>query len=108
MGNLTRDPESKELSGGTHVVEFGLAVDRKFKKGDDLIDDPCFVDISVWGKQGEACQKMIKKGHAVIVDGFLKFSEWEVNGEKRNKLRVTAINVQFLDLDKKAKTPPPF
>ena len=108
MGNLTRDPEYKELSGGTHVVEFGLAVNRKFKKGDELIDDPCFVDIAVWGKQGEDCQKMIKKGSAVFIDGFLKFSSWETDGVKRSKLRVTANNVQFLDLDKKAKTPPPF
>jgi len=107
MGHLTRDPESKAVTGGNNVVEFGLAINRKYRKGSEVIDDPCFVDIAVWDKQGEACMKMLKTGNLIHLDGFLKFSKWEKDGENKSKLTVTATNVQFLTFSKD-KEPPPF
>ena len=96
MGNLTRDPELRYTSNGSAVTSFGLAVNRKFKQGDEWKDDVCFVDITVWGKQGENCEKYIDKGSPVFIEGFLKFSTWESDGQKRNKLEVVANTVQFL------------
>ena len=96
MGNLTRDPELRYTSNGSAVASFGLAVNRKFKQGDEWKDDVCFVDITVWGKQGENCAEYLSKGRPAFIEGFLKFSTWESDGQKRNKLEVVANTVQFL------------
>jgi single-strand DNA-binding protein len=96
MGNLTRDPELRYTSNGSAVTSFGLAVNRKFKQGDEWKDDVCFVDITVWGKQGENCAEYLSKGRPAFIEGFLKFSTWESDGQKRNKLEVVASTVQFL------------
>lgn len=96
MGNLTRDPELRFIANGSAVASFGLAVNRKFKQGDEWKDDVCFVDITVWGKQGENCAEYLSKGRPAFVEGYLKFSTWESDGQKRNKLEVVANTVQFL------------
>ena len=96
MGNLTRDPELRFTPNGSAVTSFGLAVNRKFKQGDEWKDDVCFVDITVWGKQGENCAEYLSKGRPAFVEGHLKFSTWESDGQKRNKLEVVANSVQFL------------
>jgi single-strand DNA-binding protein len=96
MGNLTRDPELRFTANGSAVASFGLAVNRKFKQGDEWVDDVCFVDITVWGKQGENCAEYLSKGRPAFIEGYLKFSTWETDGQKRNKLEVVANTVQFL------------
>ena len=96
MGNLTRDPELRFTAKGSAVASFGLAVNRKFKQGDEWVDEVCFVDITVWGKQGENCAEYLSKGRPAFIEGYLKFSTWESDGQKRNKLEVVANTVQFL------------
>jgi single-strand DNA-binding protein len=97
MGNLTRDPELRYTASGTALASFGIAVNRKFKQGDEWKDEVCFVDITVWGKQGENCSEYLSKGRPVFVEGYLRFSTWEADGgQKRSKLDVTATTVQFL------------
>ena len=96
MGNLTRDPELRYTPNGAAVANFGLAVNRKFKQGDEWIDDVCFVEITVWNKPAENCEKFLNKGRPVFVEGYLRFSTWESDGQKRNKLDVVANSVQFL------------
>ena len=96
MGNLTRDPELRYTSNGAAVTSFGLAVNRKFKQGDEWKEDVCFVDITVWGKQGENCAEYLSKGRPAFVEGRLQFSTWESDGQKKSKLDVVANTVQFL------------
>ena len=96
MGNLTRDPELRFTANGSAVASFCLAVNRKYKHGDEWKDDVCFVDITVWGKQGENCAEYLSKGRPAFIEGYLKFSTWESEGQKKNKLEVVANTVQFL------------
>ena len=97
MGNLTRDPELRYTSGGTAVASFGLAVNRKFKQGEEWKDEVCFVDITAWAKQGENCAEYLNKGSLVFIEGRLNYQTWEAEGgQKRSKLEVVANNVQFL------------
>ena len=97
MGNLTRDPELRFTPNGAAVANFGLAVNRKFKQGDEWEDDVCFVEITVWKKQAENCAEYLSKGRPAFIEGYLKFSKWETDdGQKRNKLEVVANTVQFL------------
>ena len=97
MGNLTRDPELRFTAGGSAVANFGIAVNRKYKQGEEWKEDVCFVDITVWGKLAENCTEYLSKGRSVFVDGRLNFSSWEAkDGQKRNKLDVVANSVDFL------------
>jgi len=96
MGNLTRDPELRYTPNGAAVASFGLAVNRKYKQGDDWKEEVCYVDITVWGKQGENCAQYLSKGSGAFIEGRLNYQSWESDGQRRNKLEVVANNVQFL------------
>jgi single-strand DNA-binding protein len=100
MGNLTREPELRYTSGNSVAVcEFGIAINRRFTQGDGQAkDETCFVDIVVWGKQGESCQRFLKKGASVFIEGRLVYEQWAERDtqKRRSRLRVTAERVQFL------------
>ena len=99
MGNLTRDPELKQLSSGQSVCRLGLASNRQFKNRQtgENIQEVCFVDIDVWGMQAESCSQYLQKGRSVLVEGRLKFDMWQdTEGQRRNKHSVVADRVTFL------------
>lgn len=98
LGNLTRDPELKEISPGTTVCDLGIAVNEDYtnKKG-EKIESVSYFDVAVWNKAGEACNKFLEKGRLVHVEGRLKQDRWENDqGEGRSRVRVVANSVQFL------------
>lgn len=93
MGNLTRDPEMRTSQGGTQVVKFGMAINRKFKDQETT----CFVDCTAFGRTGEVIQQYMHKGKPIFVEGRLDFSSWQdQDGNKRSKLGVIVENFQFL------------
>jgi single-strand DNA-binding protein len=99
MGNLTRDPEYKQLSSGQAVCRLGLASNRQFKSKQTgmLVQEVCFVDIDVWGPQGESCSQYLKKGSGVLVEGRLKLDTWQdTDGSNRSKHFIVADRVTFL------------
>lgn len=106
MGNLTRDPELRFTASGSAVAGFGIAVNRRYKQGNDWKEDVCFVDVTVWGKQGENCAQYLNKGSGVFIDGRLNLRSWETDdGQKRSKLEVVANIVQFLGRSGSSKPP---
>lgn len=99
VGNLTRDPELKQLPSGTSVCSLGLAVnDRvKDKTTGEWSDYANFFDIDVFGAQGENCSRFLTKGRQVAIEGRLRWRSWETpEGQKRSKVSVVADNVQFI------------
>jgi len=97
IGNLTKNPELRYTPSGTPVTSFGLAVNRKFRQGEELKDEVCYIDIVVFGKQAEHCGQYLNKGNGVIVDGRLQQRRWETeDGQKRSKHEVVAQTVTFL------------
>ncbi len=96
LGNLTRDPEVRYTPNGVAVASFSIAVNRKYKQGDATKDEVSYIDIVVFGKQAEACGQYVKKGDSVLVDGRLQQRRWEDNGQKRSKIEVVAIQVNFM------------
>lgn len=99
MGNLTRDPKAKYTTGGMAVCTMGLAMNRRFTNArGEPQEETCFVDIDVFGKQAESCERYLRKGSPALVEGRLKLDQWEdkKTGQKRSQLRVTAERVQFL------------
>ena len=99
IGNLTRDPQTKQLPTQSMVTEFGLAMNRKFKApdGEDR-EEVCFVDCAAFGRQAEVIQKYCRKGKSLYIEGRLRYDSWDdKNGHgKRSKLSVVVENFQFL------------
>ncbi len=99
VGNLTRDPQLKYLPSQMPVVEFGLAVNHKYKtkNGEDR-EEVLFVDVSAFGKQAEIINQSCQKGRPLLVEGRLKYDTWEdkQGGGKRSKHSVVIDNFQLL------------
>jgi single-strand DNA-binding protein len=98
MGNLTRDPQLSYLPSQTAVVDFGIAVNRRWtgKNGEDRTE-VCFVDCRAFGRLAENINKYLSKGRPLFVEGRLTFDSWTAqDGSKRSKHRVTVENFQFL------------
>jgi single-strand DNA-binding protein len=98
MGNLTRDPETRFAQSGTAVVNFGLAVNERFQGSDGQWQDrPTFIDITMFGKRGEAFAKFHSKGKPAFIEGKLRLDSWEdkSGGGKRSKLYVVADSWEF-------------
>jgi len=99
VGNLTRDPEYKQLNSGQAVCRLGLAVNRQYKNRQtgEFVQEVCFIDIDVWGAQAESCRQYLQKGRQVLIEGRLKLDSWEdQNGQSRSKHSVVADRVVFL------------
>lgn len=98
MGNLTRDPQLSYLPSQTAVVDFGLAVNRRWTGRDgEKKDETCFVDCRAFGRQAENINKYLSKGRPVLIEGRLTFDSWtSQDGTKRSKHRITVENFQFL------------
>ena len=99
MGNLTRDPDFKQLSSGQSLCRLGLASNRQFKNKQTgmMVQEVCFVDIDVWGPQAESCNNYLQKGRSVLVEGRLKLDSWVDNeGQRRSKHSIVADRVTFM------------
>ena len=96
VGNLTRDPELRYISTGTAVSEIGLATKNRVKKNNEWVDEPVFVDVTLWGRMAEVANEYLSKGSPILIEGRLKFDTWEKDGQKRSKLRVVADQMQML------------
>lgn len=78
VGNVTRDPQLKETGSGQPVVTFGLATNREWTtKTSEKRSLAEYHNIAVWGKLAEICQKYLKKGKLIYVEGYLKTRSWE-------------------------------
>jgi single-strand DNA-binding protein len=99
IGNLTRDPETRDLPSGTTLCEFGLAMTRHYKTaGGDDREETCFIDCTAFGKQAEVLSQYVSKGRPLFVEGRLKYDQWDDKngGGKRSKVSVIVENFQFL------------
>ena len=77
MGNVTRDIELKYLQSGTAVTEIGMAMnDRRKTQSGEWIDEPVFVDVTLWGRTAEIASEYLTKGAPVFIEGLLKYDTW--------------------------------
>jgi single-strand DNA-binding protein len=99
LGNLTRDPQLRYLPSQMAVVDFGLAVNHKFrtKSGEDR-EEVLFIDCSCFGRGAEVINQYCQKGRPLLVEGRLKYDTWEdkQGGGKRSKHSVMVDNFQLL------------
>ena len=97
-GNLTRDPDLRSTSGGMPVLGFGVAVNdrRKNQQTGEWEDYPNFIDCTMFGTRAEKITPYLSKGAKVAIEGKLRWSQWERDGQKRSKLEVIIDEIEFL------------
>lgn len=93
-GNLTKDPELRNLPSGQAVCNFRIAHNERRKGSNgEWTDSPAYFDVTVWSGLGEWIAKNVTKGQKVVVGGRLKWREYEVDGNKRQVVDITADSV---------------
>ena len=97
-GNLTRDPSIRQSQAGTTVLGFGVAVNdrRKNNQTGEWEDYPNFIDCSMFGQRAQAIAPHLHKGLKVAIEGKLRFSQWERDGQKHSKLEVIVEDIEFM------------
>lgn len=100
-GNLTKDIELRYTPSGQAVGNSGIAINRKFKSGEEWKDDTTFVNLVIWGKQAETMAEHFHKGSGIFVEGRIQSRSWEKEGKKVYATEVVVTEFQFLE--KKAK-----
>lgn len=98
-GRLTQDPEIRYTPSGAAVASFSVAINRKYRKGEEgkLAEAVTFVPVRSFGKAAEHAGEHLGKGRAVLIDGELRASEWKGEGaETRRMLYVAAQKIIYL------------
>lgn len=97
-GNLTREPEVRYMPSGNAVLSFGIAVNerRKNSKTDEWEDNPNFFDCNMFGKRAEKISEFISKGDKVSLEGKVRWSQWEKDGQKRQKVDIVVDNIELM------------
>lgn len=97
-GNLTRSPELRQTAGGMAVLNFGVAVNERIKnkQSGEWEDHPSFIDCVMFGTRAEAVSRFIDKGSKVAIEGKLRWSQWETDGQKRSKIEIVVDEIEFM------------
>ena len=97
VGNLTKDIELRYTQSGAAIGSCGIAVTRKFNVNGEKREETCFIDITFFGKQAETANQYLNKGSKLLVEGRLKFDQWQdSNGQNRSKHSVAVEVMEML------------
>ncbi|MBP7635337.1 single-stranded DNA-binding protein [Candidatus Ozemobacteraceae bacterium] len=97
-GNLTRDPQSRQIRDGRTRVGLSVAVNHAFKNTDgQSSSETSFINVSTWNTTADRCLKHLKKGMPVLVEGRLRVSKFDArDGKPQYYTEVVAESVTFL------------
>lgn len=96
-GNLTRDAELRRTQSGNAVMSLGVAVNERRKNPQGEWEDYAnFVDCSMFGSRAEKIAGFLVKGTKVSIQGKLRYSSWERDGQRRSKLDVIVDEIEFM------------
>ena len=89
--------ENLVYASGMDILSFGVAVDdrRRNQSTGEYEDYTNFVDCVLFGNRAEFFHRHLHKGKKVYVEGKLRYSSWEKDGQKRSKLEVIVDEVEF-------------
>ena len=98
-GRLTADPELKTTTSGLSVTSFSIAVDRRYRSGEQRQTD--FINIVAWRSHAEFITKYFKKGNLIGIEGSIQTRTYQdKNGNNRTAFEVVVNNVQFVESKK--------
>ncbi|MHB0981228.1 MAG: single-stranded DNA-binding protein [Thermoleophilia bacterium] len=89
VGRLATEIDLKEVTGGSKVSSFILAVDRNAEEAD-------FFRVKAWNSQAEAAAENLVKGRRIGVEGTLRQDTYEKDGEERKAVSIVARRLEYL------------
>lgn len=97
-GNLGRDPELRNTAAGGNLLTFSIAVNDRVKDSStgEWKDYTNWVDVVVFGNRAESLSRILTKGMKVTINGKLRYSSWEKDGQTRSKIEVIANDVDIM------------
>lgn len=101
-GNITRNADVRQTKGGMPITTFGIAVNdrRKNPLSGEWEDTPNFFDVTIFGRYGETLSPRLTTGAKVALNGSLRWSQWEKDGQKRSKVEVIADDIELFTAPK--------
>jgi single-strand DNA-binding protein len=99
IGNLTRDPEIRQTPNGQSIATFGLATNRQWTtSGGEKKTSAEFHECIAWAKLAEICEKYLRKGKLIYVEGYLKTRSWDTEeGVRKFKTEIVVEDMIMLD-----------
>lgn len=99
IGNLTRDPEVRQIPGGQNVATFSVATNFSWTDSSGQRQDKAeFHNVVAWRKLAEICGQYLRKGSKVYIEGRIQTRDWEgEDGIKRYRTEIIADNMIMLD-----------
>lgn len=96
-GRLTRDPEVRATAGGTTVMGLGVAVNdrRRNQQTGQWEDYTNYIDCTMFGNRADSLGRILTKGMLVCIEGRLRWSSWERDGQKRSKIEVIVDEIEL-------------
>ena len=95
-GNLGRDPELRATASGTQVCSLAVCVNTRQKVNGEWSDKANWVDVIFFGNRAESMGRILHKGMKVAIEGKLRWSQWERDGQKRSKIEVIVDELEFM------------
>ena len=104
-GRLTADPELRYTSGNIPVTSFSIAVNRRYKAGEQSEAD--FINIVAWRQTAEFVTKYFQKGSLIGIEGSIQTRRYvdKDTGKNRTAFEVIANNVQFVESKRDISAP---
>ena len=95
---LTREPDVRRTASGMAVLTLGVAFnDRRKNQAGEWEDVGNFADATLFGARAEAIANYLHKGSRIAIEGKLRYSSWERDGQKRSKLEIMVDELVMLD-----------
>ena len=95
-GRITAEPELKNTSNGVPVCNFSIAVERRYKQGEERQAD--FINVVAWRNSAEFVCKYFNKGSMIGIEGAIQTRKYQdKEGNNRTAFEVVANNVQFVE-----------
>jgi single-strand DNA-binding protein len=105
IGRLTKDPEVRYTGEQMAVASFTVAIDRPPRADKEKVTD--FPRVTVFGKQAENCERFLKKGRLVAIEGKIQTGSYtNKDGQKVYTTDVVANRVEFLEWGDKSEFKP--
>jgi len=99
IGNLGRDPETRYAQSGSAVTRFSIATSEswKDKASGEMQERTEWHNIVCFARLAEIAGEYLRKGSKVYIEGSLRTSSWEADGQKKYRTEINARELQMLD-----------
>ncbi|XOV83395.1 MAG: single-stranded DNA-binding protein [bacterium] len=99
IGNLGRDPETRYAQNGSAVTNFSVATSETWrdKASGENQERTEWHNVVCFARLAEIAGEYLRKGSKVYIEGSLRTTSWEQDGQKKYRTEIMARELQMLD-----------